>query len=124
MRTGTDIIDIARVKNAIERTGGYFAERVYTPVELEYCGWGERPRYDSFAARFAAKEAYSKAIGTGIGPNARLAEIEVFNEESGRPRLRLYGETLRYFEEHFPGQEIDLSLAHTKEIAVASVIIG
>jgi holo-[acyl-carrier protein] synthase len=124
MRIGTDIVEVKRIRAAIERTGQAFIDRVYTEAEAAYCDRGTRRRFESYAARFAAKEAYSKAAGTGIGENAALHEIEVVNGDNGRPELRLYGTALDYFEEHFPGQHIDVSLSHTASIAIATVVIG
>lgn len=124
MKIGTDIVEVDRIKRAVERTGNPFLNRVFTEAEREYCDRGTRRRYESYAARFAAKEAYSKAIGTGIGEDARLEEIEVVNNKNGKPELRLTGKTLLYFEKNFKGSEIDVSLAHTSGIAIATVIIS
>lgn len=124
MKIGTDIVEVSRVKSAVERTGRPFLERVYTNVEIDYCERGMKRKYESYAARFAAKEAFSKAIGTGIGEYAHLNEIEVLNLENGKPVLRLSGETLEYFEKTFPGASIDVSLSHTSKLAIATVIVG
>ncbi len=125
MFIGTDIVEIDRVKKAIERTGEPFLARVYTAAERQYCdnAGGSRRRYDSYAARFAAKEAYSKAAGTGIGADASLNEIEVTNLKSGMPVLTLYGTAKAYFEANFPGCRIDVSLSHTAKLAIATVLI-
>ena len=125
MRIGTDIVEVSRVKTAIERTGRAFLERVYTETEIGYCELGKsRRKYESYAARFAAKEAFSKAIGTGIGENAHLNEIEVLNLDNGKPVVRLYGETKEYFEANFGGNEIAISLSHTSKLALATVVVG
>ena len=126
MFVGTDIVEVDRIKKAIERTGEPFLARVYTPAERQYCDntKGSRRRYDSYAARFAAKEAYSKAAGTGIGADASLNEIEVTNLENGMPVLTLYGTAKAYFEAHFAGCRIDVSLSHTAKLAVATVLIS
>ena len=125
MRVGTDIVEVSRVKTAIERTGRAFLERVYTETEIGYCELGKSKRkYESYAARFAAKEAFSKAIGTGIGENAHLNEIEVLYLDNGKPVVRLYGETKAYFEANFSGKEIDISLSHTSKLALATVVVG
>ena len=125
MYIGTDIVEVDRIREAIERTGEPFLTRVFTPAERQYCdnAGGSRRRYDSYAARFAAKEAYSKAAGTGIGANAGLNEIEVTNLESGMPVLTLYGTAKAYFDAHFAGCRIDVSLSHTAKLAVATVLI-
>lgn len=127
-RIGTDIVEVARVRASIERTGAHFLERVYTPQERVYCESrnGVR-RFESYAARFAAKEAFAKALGTGIAGDVALSEIEVLHEESGacagRPRIRLHGATQRYFTEHFPGCGVEVSLSHTAALALATVLI-
>lgn len=123
MRIGTDIVEISRVKAAVDRTGKAFLERVFTPLEIEYCQGTTRRKYESYAARFAAKEAFSKAMGTGIGENAHLNEIEVHNLENGKPVLTLTGETLDYFTRTFGDAQIDVSLSHTSKLATATVII-
>ena len=125
MKIGTDIVEVSRVKTAIERTGRAFLEHVYTETEISYCETGKtKGKYESYAARFAAKEAFSKAIGTGIGEDAHLKEIEVLNLDSGKPVIRLYGDTKAFFETNFSGSEIDISLSHTSKLALATVVIG
>ena len=124
MRVGTDIVEVSRIKRAVERTGQAFLDRVYTPGEQEYCLAGGRVRYESLAARFAAKEAYSKAVGTGVGEHAQLQEIEVKHTDTGKPVLVLSGSTLKFFESNFPGAELDISLSHTRSLAAATVVIG
>lgn len=124
MRVGTDIVEVSRIKRAVERTGQAFLDRVFTQSEQEYCLSGGRVRYESLAARFAAKEAYSKAIGTGVGQCAQLQEIEVCRAESGKPFLVLSGTTLEYFKSTFPGAELDISVSHTRSLATATVVIG
>ena len=124
MYVGTDIVEVSRIKKAIERSGAPFLERVYTPGEREYCERGTRRRFESYAARFAAKEALAKAMGTGIGENAALHEIEVVNRPNGKPELRLSGTARAFFDTNFPGLSIDVSLTHTASIAMATVIIG
>jgi len=124
MRIGTDIVEVSRIKRAVERTGQAFLDRVFTPAEQAYCLANGRVRYESLAARFAAKEAFSKATGTGVGEHAQLQEIEVNHLESGKPVLVLSGTTLEYFESNFPGAELDISLSHTRSLAIATVVIG
>jgi len=89
LRTGVDIIEIERVRQAIDRHGDHFLQRVYTAGELACCGL----RIESLAARFAAKEAVAKALGTGIWRNGvNWIDIEVLkDEESGAPQLHLHG---------------------------------
>jgi holo-[acyl-carrier protein] synthase len=85
LRVGVDLIEVARVQRAIECFGDRFYERCFTPGELGYC----RGRADACAARFAAKEAAAKMLGTGIGA-MRWIDIEVVREPSGRPLLKLH----------------------------------
>lgn len=123
-RIGTDIVEVARVRDAIYRTGEAFLKRVYTDEEQAYCDGRGAHRFECYAARFAAKEAFSKAVGTGIGQFLSLEEIEIINDTLGKPVIRLKGRTAVYFEEHFTGAEIDVSLSHTADLAIATVLIG
>ncbi|PYG89022.1 holo-[acyl-carrier protein] synthase [Ruminiclostridium sufflavum DSM 19573] len=120
---GTDIIEIDRVKAAIEKSkSGRFLERVFTEDEINYCESRNTARYESYAARFAGKEAVSKAFGTGICSKAALNEIEILNDSLGKPFVALYGGTRKYFNE-IGAPEISISLSHCKEYAVAYVSI-
>ncbi len=89
LRTGVDIVEIERVRQAVNRHGDHFLRRVYTAGELACCG----PRIESLAARFAAKEAVAKALGTGIWRNGvNWVDIEILkDDESGAPQLYLHG---------------------------------
>lgn len=125
---GVDIIEVARIRRAVERWGMRFLQRVFTPVELADCGVGEpAPRYESLAARWAAKEATAKALGAGLrgsGGSAkgfRFQEIEVVRGPDGRPELRLSGAAAAAAARVGLGS-LALSLSHTHDHAVASVI--
>src|SRR5262249_32963182 len=87
---GVDLAEVPRIRASIERYGARFVERIYTPAEIAYV---ERKanRYERYAARFAAKEAGMKAIGTGWKGGVRWRDFEVANLPSGKPTLRLYG---------------------------------
>ena len=116
LRTGIDLIEVSRIQQAIERHGQRFVDRIYTPGECRYC----KSRYTSFAARFAAKEAVAKALGTGIG-YVTFREIEIVNDVQGRPELALHGAAAEL------AQSLGLitwsvSLSHTQDYAVASVV--
>jgi holo-[acyl-carrier protein] synthase len=120
---GTDIIEIERIKASLD--GKYskgFSERVFTPEEVKYCESRGASKYQSYAARFAAKEAVSKAFGTGIGENALFNEIEILNDENGKPYINLYGRARKYYES-LEASSISISLSHCKEYAVAYVTI-
>ncbi len=113
---GVDIIETKRIEQSITRFGDRFLERVYTAQELAYC----QGRISSLAARWAAKEATAKALGTGIG-DISWQEIEVVNEANYRPTLRLYGAAAELAAQ-LGLTEFAISLSHTKDYAVAFVI--
>lgn len=124
---GVDIIEVARVRRAAERWGSRFLQRVFTPAELADCGiGGPAPRYESLAARWAAKEAAAKALGRGLrGPGAPqrpgFQAIEVIRDPQGRPTLRLHGAAAAAAAA-LGIDSLALSLSHTHDHAVASVI--
>jgi holo-[acyl-carrier protein] synthase len=125
---GVDIIEVARIRHAAERWGMRFLQRVFTPAELADCGvGGPAPRYESLAARWAAKEATAKALGAGLrglggSPTGlRFQEIEVIRGPDGRPALRLSGAAAAAAARVGLGS-LALSLSHTHDHAVASVI--
>lgn len=118
IRTGIDIIEIERVKQSIEETDGKFCERVYTQKEIEYCESKKVQKHQHYAARFAAKEAVLKAISEMLESKFDIEwkEIEILNDENGRPYVNLLKEGLE-------GINIDISISHCKTYAVASVVI-
>lgn len=116
LSSGIDLIEIARIKNALDRHGERFLRRVYTPAEVE----GARGSAPELAARFAAKEAASKALGTGIGP-VSWKEIEVLNQPSGKPILRLSGRA-KAIAQAQGYQTWSVSLTHSREMAAAVVV--
>ncbi|MCX6155882.1 MAG: holo-ACP synthase [Candidatus Kapabacteria bacterium] len=116
---GTDIIEVERIKDSIEKYGEKFLSRIFTDSEREYCESYGQNKFLHYAARFAAKESFSKAIGTGITSGFKFNEIAVRNEESGKPFIELYGGLY----EKYSGYEINLSLSHTQGNAVAFLII-
>ena len=87
---GTDLIEIARISQSIDRFGTRFLARVFTPLEIAYCQ-RKKNAAESFAARFAAKEAGAKALGTGISQGIGWLELEVRRDPSGKPSLQLAG---------------------------------
>lgn len=117
---GVDIAEVARVQAAIARHGEHFLRRVFTPTEIEYCE-KHRNRYERYAARFAAKEAAMKALGTGWRHGVRWVDIEVRREPSGKPALALRGAT-RAIADQLGVKHIALSLTHTESQALAQVI--
>ena len=116
---GTDLIEIARIQRAIEKNP-HFMERVYTAVEIAYCRRKKNP-WQSFAARFAAKEAVSKALGTGIGP-VGLAEIEIINAENGQPAVVRYGKAKQIAADRNI-QQVHISLSHSEAYAMATAVL-
>src|SRR5580698_4132825 len=88
--SGIDLAEIGRIRHSIDRYGSRFLDRIYTAAEQAYC-LRKRNAAESFAARFAAKEAGAKALGTGISHGVSWLEIEVVRKPSGRPTLRFHG---------------------------------
>ncbi len=118
---GIDIAEVDRVREVIERHGSRFIERVYTPGEIAYAG-SKSNRYERYAARFAAKEAAMKAIGTGWKRGVRWRDFEVSNLASGRPTLQFHGAAAR-IAQGLGVRNIALSLTHTAREGVAIVIL-
>lgn len=117
---GTDIIEIERIKKALKIDSG-FELRLFSQKEIDYC----RSKLKSeihFAARFAAKEAFFKAMGTGWRDGMKWEEISIRNDTLGKPEIELKGKTREIFSRK-KMRKINLSISHTKEYAVAFVII-
>lgn len=94
IKCGTDMIEIARIKETIEDTNGAFLKKVYTEKEIAYCESKKRMKYQHYAARFAAKEAMFKAISQFFKPyEITWKEIEITNDENGRPKVELIRKT-------------------------------
>ncbi len=119
--TGVDLIEVARIAHSIERYGERFLRRVYTDHEIAYCR-GRRVSAESFAARFAAKEAGAKALGTGISRGVTWNEFQVARNPGGRPVLELRGRAALLAEE-LGVRAISLSLTHTGSLAMATVVM-
>jgi holo-[acyl-carrier protein] synthase len=117
--TGIDVVEIARIANSIERYQDRFLKRVFTAGEIAYCQ-RKRNFAESFAARFAAKEAGAKALGTGIHFGVTWTEMEVQRRPGQRPTLHFTGRALE-FAERLGVENISLSLTHTGQTAVAIV---
>lgn len=118
---GIDAIEIARIDKLISPKGEGFSLRVFTEAEIAYCE-NKKNRAQNYAARFAAKEAFMKALGTGKQLGISWREIEVFNDTLGKPGIRLSGRALKIAQEKGV-VAIHLSLTHLKEIAIAVVIL-
>ncbi len=118
---GIDIEEVERVRQSIERHGERFLARVFTAREIAYVE-GTANRYERFTARFAAKEAGMKALGTGWSGGVGWRDVEVVNEESGRPRLELHGRAAEVAES-LGATRTHVSLSHTRGMAAAQVIL-
>lgn len=121
--TGIDMIEVERVERAVTRprTGERFRDRVFTAREVAYCESRGRPRYQSYAARFAAKEAAMKAMGTGWNRNAGWRDIEVVRERGQAPAIALSGKAAEYARRKGI-TAFHLSITHTEAHAMAQVI--
>ena len=119
--TGVDIAEVARIRQSIERFGDRFLRRIFTEDEIGYC---ERraSRCESYAARFAAKEAAMKALGTGWSRGVRWRDIEVVRPKGQRPTIQFHGEAAAIAAK-LGTKNIALSLTHTSEEALAHVIL-
>ncbi|WP_183812186.1 holo-ACP synthase [Tunturibacter empetritectus] len=118
---GTDLIETKRIKESIERYGEQFLERVFTAGEIAYCVRKKKNAAESFAARFAAKEAGAKALGTGISRGITWKELEVRREASGKPTLHLSGRAAE-LAKAMGVRRVQLSLTHSRELAMAVVV--
>lgn len=118
LRVGVDLVPVARVARLLTRHARA-EERLFTEHERAYCR-GKRRAHEHLAARVAAKEAVGKALGTGIGAGVPWTAVEVLHETGGRPAIRLHGEARRWGERHGLVQ-LEVSLSHTEELAVAYV---
>ena len=115
-----DIAEIDRIAAAIKRHGAPILERLYTPREVAYCE-SHKNKFERYAARFAAKEAAMKALGTGWSHGVRWRDIEVANAPGGKPTLRLAG-VARQFADTPGVKNISLSITHSGNLALAQVI--
>ena len=119
--TGIDIAEVPRIRQAIERFGARFLERVFTPGEIRYCD-SKANRFERYAARFAAKEAAMKALGTGWNHGVRWKDCEVVRLPGGRPTITFQGEAAE-FAAKLGVKNAALSLTHAAEQAIAQVIL-
>jgi holo-[acyl-carrier protein] synthase len=119
---GIDLVKVKRMEQMIERSSGKsFLDRVFSITEQAYCG-SKRMKFEHYAARFAAKEAVLKALRVRPKRNQRLSGIEVGREATGKPFIVLNAESRKQF--HIPAQaQIELSIAHEREYAIATVVI-
>lgn len=116
---GTDIIEIERIKRSIERSGDTFLKLIYTPEEIKYCESKRISKYYHYAGRFAAKEAIYKAVSTLLEDKFDISwqNAQVVNDENGNPKVEFLNINIKGI------KNIDISISHCKEYAVAMVII-
>ena len=120
---GTDIIDIRRIKKVLNKYKGKFTKKCFHTEEINRSE-SKYNRVESYAKRYAAKEACAKALGTGLARGVFWKDIEVKNNIYGKPFIKLHNNAYRYLEQNFnKGAKIELSLSDEKEFAIANVII-
>ncbi len=116
---GTDIVEVARIAKSIEKIG--FKEKVFSKTEIIYCE-KKNNKAENFAARFAAKESFFKALGTGWRGGMAFNEVEIQNDELGKPILNVFGKTAKIIAKK-KIKTIYVSLSHTTETAIAMVVL-
>jgi holo-[acyl-carrier protein] synthase len=119
--SGIDLVEVERIQQSIERYGARFLNRIFTRAEQDYC-LRKRMAAESFAARFAAKEAAAKALGTGMSRGVNWLQIEVVREPGGRPGLAFHGSAAQ-ISARLGVARVVLSLTHTASLAMASVLL-
>ena len=118
--TGTDIIEISRIKNSIDSLGENFKNKIYTNKEIEYCESKKNAKYQHYAGRFAAKEAIFKAVSKLLNDKYEISwrDAQILNDINGKPHIEF---KIKRLEENI--ESIDISISHCKEYAVANVAI-
>ena len=119
IKCGTDIVEIERIKESIEKLGDKFLNKVYTEEEIKYCESKGKQKYQHYAARFAVKEAAFKAVSEQFEDKYSVCwkDFETINDKSGRPNLNILGIKTKQIE------NIDVSISHCKKYATANVVI-
>lgn len=121
---GTDIISVARIKNSITELGETFIKRIYTDEEINYCESKRMCKFQSYAARFAAKEAMYKAISPENADYVSWHDLEVVKKKNGKPVAKLTGRLKEEAEKKgISDEDIDISLSHDDSYAIATVVI-
>lgn len=120
---GIDTIEVRRIQQTMEQYGLQFIERIFSENEIAYCQ-SRAKKYEHFAARFAAKEAFAKALGTGVRRGFRWKEVTVHNAYSGKPSIELAGSMVETAAKIIGAKyQVQLSITHTAELAEATAII-
>ena len=121
---GNDIVKVSRIKDSIEKIGETFIKRIYTEEEISYCESRRMCKYQSYAVRFAAKEAVYKALSPKEDKEATWKDIEIKREENGKPKVNLKGYLGEYAKSiGIEDSKIDISLSHDDDFAIATVVI-
>ncbi len=118
---GTDIIEVSRVQEAMQRHPEGFGKRVFTPLEVAYCA-GRKSAFLHYAGRFAAKEAVLKSLGTGLRGGIHWTDIEIINDHLGKPSVHLSGKALEIAKEKNM-QQLEISISHCSGFAHAVAIL-
>lgn len=116
---GTDIIEVNRMQESIERLGDKFVNKIFTPYEVRYCNSKKEMKYQHFAARFAAKESIFKAISELLEDKYEISwtDVEIWQDNKGKPKVRFL------IDRQYGIEQIDISLSHLKEYAVATCVV-
>lgn len=116
---GTDIIEVNRMQESIERLGDKFVNKIFTPYEVTYCNSKKEMKYQHFAARFAAKESIFKAISELLEDKYEISwtDVEIWQDNKGKPKVRFL------IDRQYGIEQIDISLSHLKEYAVATCVV-
>lgn len=116
---GTDIIEVNRLQESIERLGDKFVNKIFTPHEVTYCNSKKEMKYQHFAARFAAKESIFKAISELLEDKYEISwtDVEIWQDNKGKPKVRFL------IDRQYGIEQIDISLSHLKEYAVATCVV-
>ncbi len=122
---GTDIVSVERIKHSIDEIGETFVKRIYTDEEIEYCESKRMCKYQSYAARFAAKEAIYKAISPESCVDITWRDAEIIKRTNGKPVMKLSGKLAELADEAgIKLEDIDVSLSHDEVYAMATVVIN
>lgn len=115
---GVDIIEVNRIQESIENLGDRFLNKIYTASEIEYCSSKKQMQYQHFAARFAAKEAIFKAMSDLLQDKYEITwtDVEILNDAKGKPQVH-------FINKSYPIKQIDISLSHLKEYALANCVV-
>ena len=122
---GTDIVNIKRLEKLIKKNGGHFKNKIFSKNEIIYCEKKKNP-FSFYAKRFAAKEALSKALGTGIRNGVNFKDIEILNDNFGKPSIKLKGSTANFIKKKIKNKKYSIYLSLSDDVpwAQATVIVS